>query len=53
MLGSKDRPAHVQRLLADFEITADKDLAISKTLTKIDVYKRQGVKLYTEYKIRL
>ena len=34
VLGSKDRPAHVQRLLADFEITADKDLAISKTLTK-------------------
>ena len=32
---SKDRPAHVQRLLADFEITADKDLAISKTLTKM------------------
>ena len=35
VLGSKDRPAHVQRLLADFEITADKDLAISKTLTKM------------------
>ena len=30
----KDSPAHVQRLLADFEIAADKDLAISKTLTK-------------------
>ena len=29
------RRAHVQRLLADFEITADKDLAISKTLTKM------------------
>ena len=26
---------HVQRLLADFEIAADKDLAISKTLTKM------------------
>ena len=26
---------HVERLLADFEIAADKDLAISKTLTKI------------------
>ena len=35
VLESKDRPAHVQRLLADFEITADKDLAISKTLTKM------------------
>ena len=31
----KDSPAHVQRLLADFEIAADKDLAISKTLTKM------------------
>ena len=35
VLETKDRPAHVQRLLADFEITADKDLAISKTLTKM------------------
>ena len=24
VLGSKDRPAHVQRLLADFEVTADR-----------------------------
>ena len=28
-------PAQVQRLLANFEIAADKDLAISKTLTKL------------------
>jgi biopolymer transport protein ExbB/TolQ len=35
VLASKDSPAHVQRLLADFEIAADKDLAISKTLTKM------------------
>lgn len=35
MLQVKDSPAHVQRLLADFEIAADKDLAISKTLTKM------------------
>lgn len=28
-------PAHVQRLLADFEIMADKDLAVSKTLAKM------------------
>lgn len=27
--------AHINRLLADFEIVADKDLAISKTLTKL------------------
>ena len=31
----KDSPAHEQRPLADFEIAADKDLAISKTLTKM------------------
>ena len=30
-----DSPAQVQRLLANFEIAADKDLAISKTLTKL------------------
>lgn len=35
VLEAKDRPAHIQRLLADFEIAADKDLAISKTLTKM------------------
>lgn len=35
VLAAKDSPAHVQRLLADFEIAADKDLAISKTLTKM------------------
>lgn len=31
----RESPAHLQRLLADFEIAADKDLAISKTLTKM------------------
>ena len=35
VLEMKDSPAHVQRLLAEFEIAADKDLAISKTLTKM------------------
>lgn len=35
ILQVKESPAHVQRLLADFEIAADKDLAISKTLTKM------------------
>lgn len=35
VLAAKNSPAHVQRLLADFEIAADKDLAISKTLTKM------------------
>lgn len=35
ILQAKESPAHVQRLLADFEIEADKDLAISKTLTKM------------------
>lgn len=35
MLSVKNSPAHVQRLLADFEIEADKDLSISKTLTKM------------------
>lgn len=35
ILQVKDSPAHVQRLLADFEIAADKDLTISKTLTKM------------------
>ena len=32
---TRDTPAQVQRLLANFEIAADKDLAISKTLTKL------------------
>lgn len=35
MLENDKSPAHIQRLLANFEIAADKDLAISKTLTKI------------------
>lgn len=32
---SKESPARVQHLLSDFEIAADKDLAISNTLTKM------------------
>lgn len=35
VLEAQDSQAHVQRLLANFEIAADKDLAISKTLTKL------------------
>lgn len=35
MLDRGDSQAYVQRLLADFEIAADKDLAVSKTLTKM------------------
>lgn len=35
ILAAKESPAHLQKLLADFEIAADKDLAISKTLTKM------------------
>ena len=35
VLEAHDSPAPVQRLLANFEIAADKDLAISKTLTKL------------------
>ena len=35
ILAAKDSPANVQRLLAEFEIAADKDLAVSKTLTKL------------------
>ena len=31
----KNSPAHVSRLLADYEILADKDLATSKTLSKM------------------
>ena len=32
---SKQSNAHVQRLVSDFEVAADKDLAISKTMTKM------------------
>ena len=35
VLEAHDSPAQVQRLLANFEIAADKALAISKTLTKL------------------
>lgn len=35
ILERKESHAHVQRLLAGFEITADKDLDTSKTLTKM------------------
>ena len=35
ILVHKDSPVHIGRLLADFEIEADKDLASSKTLTKL------------------
>lgn len=35
ILQAKEYPAVVQRLLANFEIEADKDLAASKTLTKL------------------
>jgi biopolymer transport protein ExbB/TolQ len=35
MLNVQNSPAHIQRLLANFEIAADKDLALSKTLTKL------------------
>lgn len=35
ILNAKDTPAQIQRLIANFEIAADKDLAISKTLTKL------------------
>ena len=35
VLEAHDSPAQVQRLLANFEIAADKDLAISKTLTEL------------------
>ena len=35
MLETGKSPAHRQRLLADYEIMADKDLAISKTLSKM------------------
>lgn len=35
IIENKNSKAHLQRLLADFEIAADKDLAISKTMTKM------------------
>ncbi len=35
ILAEQRNKAQVQRLLANFEIAADKDLAISKTLTKV------------------
>ncbi len=35
IIQAKESHAHVQRLLADFEIEADKDLSVSKTLTKL------------------
>jgi len=35
ILTHKDSPAHIRRLLADFETDADKDLSSSKTLTKL------------------
>ena len=35
VIAAKDSPALISRLLADFEIAADKDLAVSKTLTKL------------------
>ena len=35
VLRARESPARVQLLLSDFEIAADKDLAVSKTLTKM------------------
>ena len=35
VLQAHESPAQIQRLLANFEIAADKDLAVSKTLTKL------------------
>ena len=35
VLQAHESPAQIQRLLANFEIAADKDLAITKTLTKL------------------
>lgn len=35
ILDVRESPAHVQRLLTEFEIAADKDLGLSKTLTKM------------------
>ena len=35
IIESKDSMAHVQRLVSDFEVAADKDLSVSKTMTKM------------------
>ncbi len=35
LIAAKGSKAHVERILADFEIAADKDIALSKTLTKM------------------
>lgn len=35
ILAHGDSPAHIRRILADFEIAADKDLSASRTLTKL------------------
>ncbi len=35
LMSLRDSKAHIDRLLAEFEITADKDLATSRTLTKM------------------
>lgn len=35
LLKAQGSSAHINRILADFEIAADKDLAVSKTLTKL------------------
>ena len=35
IIESKDSMAHVQRLVSDFEVAADKDLGVSKTMTKM------------------
>ena len=35
IISTQESPAHVQKLLSDFEVDADKDLAISKTMTKM------------------
>jgi biopolymer transport protein ExbB/TolQ len=35
MLDVQSSPAHTRRLLADFEITADKDMAVCKTLARL------------------
>lgn len=35
MVKMKSSPAHLERLISDYEINADKDLAVSKTLSKM------------------
>ncbi len=35
LIAEKNNPAKLQKLLSDFEVAADKDLALSKTLTKM------------------